>query len=39
MFDSELNHWRGQFRVLTWTELASQCEPTEWLNRYFEDKF
>jgi hypothetical protein len=39
MFDSGLNHRKGQFRVLTWTELTSESEPTEWLKQYFEDKF
>jgi len=39
MFDSGLNHRKGQFRVLTWMELVNQIEAPNWLERYLKGKF
>jgi hypothetical protein len=38
MFDSGLNHCKGQFQVLTWAELVNQIKAPDWLEAYLRSK-
>ena len=38
VFASGLNSRKGQFRVLTWKELANEIKAPDWLKRYLDEK-
>jgi hypothetical protein len=39
LFDSGLNHRKGQFRVLTWAQLVNHIEAPDWLEGYLKGTF